>query len=137
MLEEILKIQKELNIKVGIEFFGTDIIINRTNFINVPYPIVCHDVKSFKTILTNLVKQSQSENVIYIHEEEPTEDNRPLAKVIPFKNSKDINNPYAYNGYKMKKSDPKELERAVSFINNIRKPIHEQDEKYKSYFIKK
>ena len=135
MLTEIINFQKKLGIKLEIVFFGSDIIINRANFINIPYPITCYDLASFKRVVTNLLAQSECSKVIYIHEQEVEEDNRPLAKVIPFKNIKD--NPYAYNGYKLRESHPKELARAVSFINNIRKPVHEQDEEFKSYLLKK
>ena len=140
MLKKIRKLQKKLNIKLSIEFYGEDIIIKKADFINIPHPIICKDYKNFKKVVHNLVAQTLSSNVIYLHEKDPEDySHLPDAKILPFPThkTKKESNPYAYNGYQLQESNPADLEKAVCFINNIAKPVHEQDKEYRDYFIKK
>lgn len=140
MLDNLIKIQKKHNVKMNLslEVQGWDkvVIIKSADFFNLPHEMSCL-YKDFEDTVIKLKLQYSSPNVINLIQAEEVFENEQLAQVIPFKRELKKDCPYSYNHYKCRESDPKELDKAVSFINNLQKPVHEYDEKFKSYFNKR
>lgn len=132
MLEELVKFQLNNNIELEYYFKGTHIIVTNLNFAELNAPM-CFDLFPLdnlkETILSmkeNLTLSNDYDNVVPLNAQfkNITEELDEIPdNVIFFPNKKPQ--------IQLTKSDPNELARAVLCINNIGKPVHEQDENYK------
>lgn len=136
MFEEIIEIQKKHDIKVVamIKIIGWSqvIIVEDTNILSLMSPIQLNDIVEFEAFCINIKNQVSSVNVISLFDTPiQSSSNQDNLIKIDFQ----VNH-YKDNGFKLKPSPKKDMDRALSFINNISKPVDQYREDYIKYINK-
>lgn len=124
----INKIEQEYGCQINFYYKENKYFLQSISTFNIPCERVYASLEHMCSDISNILKGVESENVIPLFgkPEEIKEDNYLINNIVQF--------PKLKKPYILKKSDPKKLEQAVLFINNIQKPLGDQDQKYKDFF---
>lgn len=121
---KIRKVQRELNIELNVQAVGLNFILNEISSINIPGPIRCSSVDELIRVVKKLDNQAsvqeEDSNVVYLYSK--NEEERSFGndcEIIQF--PKKEKTAYSEQGYQLAESDPKDMERALLFINNMYK----------------
>lgn len=135
LVERLINFQRENNIELEWNFKGSGFIVYSACFAEFAAPLIFNDLDlMFKKILQlkEMKEVSMESNVfalnsfLKVKEDDFVEENEGgVVLQFPIKESRKPR-------IELEASDPNELARAVLCINNLRKPITDQDEEYRN-----